>query len=191
MTKFQDKFTSLRQVNSPNSWEKFQICFTDMYVIRFLPNFTVFCMFLWISRLCDGAKYQKPWLRAASFTLHELATKNLHLVTIFLQLVAKRRPEDFFNFEPWYQIKLKRFMTIDKWSQILSTNCYGKVWRSVWRLCLWIVWLKEFIGMAREVEVETTGICVPCNNSRVGTWGGQCRVSSPGHVDHKINVVAS
>ena len=31
------------------------------------------------------------------------------------------------------------------------------------------MWLKEFIGMAREVEVETTGICVPCNNSRVGT----------------------
>ena len=107
MTKFQDKFTSLRQVNSPNSWEKFQICCTDMYLIRFLPNFAVFCVFLWISRLCDGAKYQKPWLRAASFTLHELATKNLHLATIFLQLVAKRRPEDFFNFEPWsYSIVL-------------------------------------------------------------------------------------
>ena len=56
---------------------------------------------------------------------------------------------------------------------------------------MWIVWLKEFIGMAREVEVETTGIHVPCNNSRVGTCSGQCRVSSPGHVDHKINVVAS
>ena len=27
--------------------------------------------------------------------------KNLHLATIFLQLVAKRRPEDFLNFEPW------------------------------------------------------------------------------------------
>ena len=39
-------------------------------------------------------------LRAASFTLYELATKNLHLATIFLPLVAKRRPEDFFNFEP-------------------------------------------------------------------------------------------
>ena len=45
--------------------------------------------------------------------------------------------------------------------------------------------------MAREVEVETTGIPVPCNNSRVGTCSGQCRVSSPGHVNHKINVVAS
>ena len=29
-----------------------------------------------------------------------MATKNLHLATIFLQLVAKRQPEDFFNFEP-------------------------------------------------------------------------------------------
>ena len=39
-------------------------------------------------------------LRAASFTLYELATKNLYLATIFLQLIAKWRPEDFFNFEP-------------------------------------------------------------------------------------------
>ena len=70
-----------------------------MYLIRFLPNFAVFCVFLWISRLCDGAKYQ--W--AASFTLYKLATKNLHLATIFLQLVAKRRPENFSNFEPWFQ----------------------------------------------------------------------------------------
>ena len=29
---------------------------------------TEFCVFWWISRLCDGAKYQKPWLWAASFT---------------------------------------------------------------------------------------------------------------------------
>ena len=109
--KFQDKFTSLRQVNSPNSWEKFQICFTDMYLIRFLPNFTVFCVFLWISRLCYGAKYHKPLLWAASFTLYKLATKNLHLATIFLQLVAKRRPEDFFNFEPWPGMSSVKIMT--------------------------------------------------------------------------------
>ena len=100
VSKFQDKFTSLRQVNSPNSWEKFQICCTNMYLIRFLLNFAVFCVVLWISRLCDRAKYQKPWLWAASFTWYKLATKNLHLVTIFLQLVTERQPEDFFNFEP-------------------------------------------------------------------------------------------
>ena len=56
---------------------------------------------------------------------------------------------------------------------------------------MWIVWLKEFISMAGEVEVETTGIHVPCNNFRVGKCSGQCRALSPGHVDHKINVVAS
>ena len=98
--KLQDKFTSLRQVNSPNSWEKFQICCTDMYLIRFLPNFAVFCVFLWILRLCDHVKYQKPRL-TMSCIIYKLATKNLHLATIFLQLVAKRRPEDFFNFAPW------------------------------------------------------------------------------------------
>ena len=35
--------------DSPNSWAKFQICCTDMYLIRFLPNFVVFCVFLWLS----------------------------------------------------------------------------------------------------------------------------------------------
>ena len=50
VTKFQDKFANLRQVNSPYSWNKFQICCTDMYLIRFLPNFAVFFVFLWISR---------------------------------------------------------------------------------------------------------------------------------------------
>ena len=50
VTKFQDKFASLQQVNSPNSWNKFQICCTDIYLIRFLPNFAVFCVFLWISQ---------------------------------------------------------------------------------------------------------------------------------------------
>ena len=44
-----DKFASLRQVNSPYSWSKVQICCTDMYLIGFLPNFTLFFVFLWIS----------------------------------------------------------------------------------------------------------------------------------------------
>ena len=34
------------------------------------------------------------------FWLYKLATKNFHLATIFLQLVAKRWLKDFFNFEP-------------------------------------------------------------------------------------------
>ena len=36
----------------------------------------------------------RPILWAASFTSYKLATKNLHVVTAFLQLVAKRHPED-------------------------------------------------------------------------------------------------
>ena len=40
--KFQGKFASLQQVNSPNSSNKFQICCTDIYLIYFV----VFCMFL-------------------------------------------------------------------------------------------------------------------------------------------------
>ena len=135
MTKFQDKFTSLRQVNSPNSWEKFQICCTDMYLIRFLPNFAVFCVFLWISRLCDGAKCQKPWLWAASFTLYKLATKNLHLATIFLQLVAKRRPEDFFNFEPckhlWNNYKHLNFHLKTEFPWPLMCKLYLKIFKNV------------------------------------------------------------
>ena len=36
--------------NSPNSWHKFQICCTNMYSIRFLPNFAAFLsVYLWIS----------------------------------------------------------------------------------------------------------------------------------------------
>ena len=102
VTKYQDKFASLRQVNSPNSWDKFQICCADMYLIRFPLNFAVFRVFLWISRLRSCSKYQKPctYELSASFTFYKLATKNLRLATIFLRLVAKRRPEDFFNFEP-------------------------------------------------------------------------------------------
>ena len=51
VTKFWDKFASLRQVNSPSSWDKFQKCCADMYLIRFILNFLVFCVFLWISRI--------------------------------------------------------------------------------------------------------------------------------------------
>ena len=60
VTKYQDKFASLRQVNSPNSWDKFQICCADMYLIRFPLNFAVFRVFLWISRLRSFSKYRKP-----------------------------------------------------------------------------------------------------------------------------------
>ena len=38
---FQDKFVSLRQVNCLNSWDKFQICYSDTNLIRFLLNFAL------------------------------------------------------------------------------------------------------------------------------------------------------
>ena len=34
------------------------------------------------------------------YIIQTLATKNLHLLTTLLQLVAKRHPEEFFNFKP-------------------------------------------------------------------------------------------
>ena len=61
----------------------------------------VFYVFLWISRVCDTTKYHKPSLWAASLTLwYKLATKNLHVATIFLQLIGKRWPEDFLISSP-------------------------------------------------------------------------------------------
>ena len=60
VTKFWHKFASLRQVNTPSSWDKFQNCCTDMYLIRFLANFAVFCVFLWISRICLNFAAPRP-----------------------------------------------------------------------------------------------------------------------------------
>ena len=45
---FHNKFASLRQVNSPNIQDKFQICCNGMYLVRYLVNFTVFWMCLGI-----------------------------------------------------------------------------------------------------------------------------------------------
>ena len=52
VTKFWHKFAILQQVNcnTPSSWDKFQNWCTDMYLIRCLGNFAVFCVFLWISQ---------------------------------------------------------------------------------------------------------------------------------------------
>ena len=77
VTKFQDKFASLRQVNSPYSWSKFQIIMLYRHVFdkistecrgifRVFVYFAEFRRFTWISRLRDRAKYQKPWPLHAS-----------------------------------------------------------------------------------------------------------------------------
>ena len=72
--------------------------FLNRRISQYFACFCEFCGFTWISQLRDRAKYHKPW--AVSFTLYKLATKNLHLATIFLQVVAKRWPENFVNFKP-------------------------------------------------------------------------------------------
>ena len=66
-------------------------------ILHVFVNFAGFHGFTWISWLRDHAKYQKPWyheLRHLHYTNWQL--KILHLVTVFLQLVAKRRLEEFF-----------------------------------------------------------------------------------------------
>ena len=59
VTKFQDKFASLWE-KQPFNQDKSQIRWTDMYLVRFLPNFAGFHWFAWISRLCNRVKFQKP-----------------------------------------------------------------------------------------------------------------------------------
>ena len=80
--KFQDKFASSRQLNSPNSNDKFQNNMLYQHIL------------IWISQ--DFVDLPEFLSSGTALISYKLATKNLHLVTIFLQLVAKRRPEDFF-----------------------------------------------------------------------------------------------
>ena len=49
--KFQNKFASLWQLNSPNSRDMFKICCIVMYLVRFLANFACFCEFRGILRV--------------------------------------------------------------------------------------------------------------------------------------------
>ena len=74
VTKFQNKFASLRKVNSPNRWKKFQICctdyelyyyyyITDMYLIRFLRisrYFSCFCEFRGILQIYLNFAASRP-----------------------------------------------------------------------------------------------------------------------------------
>ena len=72
--------------------------FLNRRILQYFACVCEFRRFTWMSQLRDRAKYHKPW--AVSFTLYKLVTKNLHLVTIFLQVVARRRLENFVNFKP-------------------------------------------------------------------------------------------
>ena len=93
VTKFQDKFASLRQVNSSNSQDKFQICCTDMYLVEFLVNFAVFHVFLSISRYFADIPEFRGSATARNF---RSPVKKKSLYDIEVQSVSC---EDFFSLE--------------------------------------------------------------------------------------------
>ena len=113
VTKFWHKFASLRQVNTPSSWDNLvsKLLYRHVFdkistefcgILRVFVNFAGFCGFTWISGLRDRAKYQKPCRNNKEFTGKILLTlfcaesseKNiLGWSTIFHELksVVKRR----------------------------------------------------------------------------------------------------
>ena len=82
VTKFQDKFTSEQQVNSPNSWDKFQKCCTDMYFIRFLLNFMYFCEFCGISRIYLNFAAPRPREISEALTRKAVHLSSVHLSSV-------------------------------------------------------------------------------------------------------------
>ena len=78
--KFKDKFASLRQVNSSNSQDKFQICCTDMYLVEFLTNFAVFHVFLSISRDFADIPEFRGSATARNFRSPEYGDENLKML---------------------------------------------------------------------------------------------------------------
>ena len=117
VTKFQDKFASLQQANSPNSWNKFQIRCTDIYLIRFLPNSAVFCMFLWIS-----------WDSAELPEFHGSATaRNISIDSgasrgLFLDQTEARRAEKKFLETTLPQPLLPPLISESGWTLILRSG---------------------------------------------------------------------
>ena len=92
----------------------------------YLQIYTDFCPWYFQTIKSDRLSHI---LWAASFTLYKLTTKNLHLVTIFLQLVTRRRPEDFLILSPvlW---NLKLFEVCSG----SHKNCFfGVISHNLWR----------------------------------------------------------
>ena len=92
----------------------------------YLQIYTDFCP--WYFRQSNLIDYTILW--AASFTLYKLTTKNLHLMTIFLQLVTRRRPEDFLILSPvLWNLKLLKFVCPGS-----HKNCFfGVISHNLWR----------------------------------------------------------
>ena len=121
VTKYEDKFASLGQVNSPNSWDKFQICCTDMCLIRFLLSFAVFCEFLWISRLRSCSKYQKP----CTYELRHLHITNWRLKIYIWRLhfsgwSPKGDLKIFLTSSPVYLLYMSRLSMVIWVSKVLN-----------------------------------------------------------------------
>ena len=118
VTKFQDKFVSLLQVNSLNSWDKFHKCYTDMYLISFLPNFVAFCVFLWILRdFGDSPEFRgstttwnirSPVLAMTDSLLSEVYN-NLYSVLTFISTQRPKQHSTYFSGLSGYFILISWF----------------------------------------------------------------------------------
>jgi len=117
VTKFQDKFASLRQVNSPYSWNKFQICCTDMYLIRFQPNFADLTEFHGsaTARNIRSPVYYRSYLSNPTSPPSPLKMNVRFLTKIFNQFIKMMpcsRPK-FSGFYTLSQTKLLQNHTLD------------------------------------------------------------------------------
>ena len=88
--KFQDKFSSLRPLNNPNTRDKFQIIFFMSYRHVFVKISSEFRGILHVSvTFADLPKFRSSALNIRNPDTMNCVIYIIHLVTIFLQLVAK------------------------------------------------------------------------------------------------------
>ena len=121
---------------------------------------TEFCVFLWILRLCDGAKYQKPWLWAASFTYTNWRLKiciwRLYFsswlpkgdLTIFLISSPGRPLQKPTNMLPcqllvWLWPNSATHRLAHLWHNSISTRLFAKSQPSYWRTSKPNAWSSE------------------------------------------------
>ena len=111
-TRFLYDLDLIKRVKLKQTFHLFLLCFCHKKCakLHILSQFTCTSKFVPTS-VCDIFKQSnlmdRVMLWAASFTVYKLATKNLHLATIFLQLVAKRWPEDYLILGPAKKTKCK------------------------------------------------------------------------------------
>ena len=115
--KFQEKFASLRQLNSPNSRDKFHMLYQHVFdkisgklrsILLVFVNFAGFCRFTRISWHRDRPKYQKPWY----YELH-----HLHYTNWWLKICIWR-----LYFYSWSRDKLRTFLILSPVTVITTTT---------------------------------------------------------------------